>query len=143
MVSIRTIATFGLALGVAAAPAPEADGTPTAVPVVPVPPTSIAPTYPTALPILTCATVLCPRGYICKQTLGHRPICVPGPGHVIYPCGPVLCPFGMVCCNYSCGICTPPDGACTQQFCSPPIISLPAESPAPEVAVPAVDPVPA
>jgi len=32
-------------------------------------------------------------------------------------CGPTTCPKGQICCNKSCGICTPPDGFCTQQFC--------------------------
>ena len=32
-------------------------------------------------------------------------------------CGDGLCPEGTVCCNESCGICTPPGGACTQQVC--------------------------
>ncbi len=32
-------------------------------------------------------------------------------------CGAKTCPVGQVCCNASCGICTPPDGMCTQQFC--------------------------
>jgi hypothetical protein len=32
-------------------------------------------------------------------------------------CGPKVCGQGQVCCNSSCGICTPPDGACTQQAC--------------------------
>jgi hypothetical protein len=32
-------------------------------------------------------------------------------------CGAKTCPSGQVCCNASCGICTPPDGACTQQAC--------------------------
>jgi hypothetical protein len=35
------------------------------------------------------------------------------------PCGPSTCQEGQVCCNESCGICTPPDGACTMQYCSP------------------------
>jgi hypothetical protein len=35
-------------------------------------------------------------------------------------CGPKTCAAGTVCCNASCGICTPPGGACTQQVCSPP-----------------------
>jgi hypothetical protein len=35
------------------------------------------------------------------------------------PCGTVTCDRGEVCCNESCGICTPPNGACTQQFCTP------------------------
>jgi hypothetical protein len=32
-------------------------------------------------------------------------------------CGDVTCGVGMVCCNASCGICTPPDGACIQIAC--------------------------
>jgi hypothetical protein len=32
-------------------------------------------------------------------------------------CGNGVCPAGEVCCNDSCGICTPPDGFCTQQIC--------------------------
>merc|ERR1712192_248640 len=32
-------------------------------------------------------------------------------------CGPNTCEIGEVCCNESCGICAPPDGACTQEFC--------------------------
>lgn len=39
----------------------------------------------------------------------------PGPA-----CGTATCASGQVCCNPSCGICTPPGGACTQQFCEPP-----------------------
>jgi hypothetical protein len=35
-------------------------------------------------------------------------------------CGATRCAAGMVCCNPSCGICTPPNGACTQQICNPP-----------------------
>jgi hypothetical protein len=32
-------------------------------------------------------------------------------------CGSTRCAVGMVCCNSSCGICTSPNGGCTQQFC--------------------------
>lgn len=32
-------------------------------------------------------------------------------------CGPSLCAAGEVCCNPSCGICTPPDGACIEIAC--------------------------
>jgi hypothetical protein len=32
-------------------------------------------------------------------------------------CGGVECAPGEICCNPSCGICTVPDGMCTQQFC--------------------------
>lgn len=35
------------------------------------------------------------------------------------PCGPVKCGANEVCCNASCGVCTPPGGVCTQQFCEP------------------------
>jgi hypothetical protein len=32
-------------------------------------------------------------------------------------CGPNTCARGQICCNPSCGICTPPDGFCTEQLC--------------------------
>jgi hypothetical protein len=32
-------------------------------------------------------------------------------------CGDTVCGAGLVCCNASCGICTPPDGACIQIAC--------------------------
>lgn len=32
-------------------------------------------------------------------------------------CGKVQCAAGEICCNPSCGICTVPEGMCTQQFC--------------------------
>ena len=35
-------------------------------------------------------------------------------------CGAAMCAEGQICCNPSCGICTPPDGMCTQQFCDAP-----------------------
>ncbi len=34
-------------------------------------------------------------------------------------CGDTSCAQGLVCCNASCGICTPPDGACIQIACEP------------------------
>lgn len=34
-------------------------------------------------------------------------------------CGPVTCTGNTHCCNASCGICVPPGGVCTQQFCGP------------------------
>jgi hypothetical protein len=34
-------------------------------------------------------------------------------------CGSKTCPSGEVCCNSSCGICTPPGGACIQIACAP------------------------
>jgi len=33
-------------------------------------------------------------------------------------CGKARCAAGDVCCNASCGICTPPAGACDQQLCA-------------------------
>lgn len=35
-------------------------------------------------------------------------------------CGSATCAAGQICCNPSCGICTAPDGMCTQQFCDEP-----------------------
>ena len=32
-------------------------------------------------------------------------------------CGPNRCAVGELCCNQSCGICTPPGGACIELFC--------------------------
>src|SRR5262245_50613762 len=34
-------------------------------------------------------------------------------------CGSATCAAGEVCCNESCGICTPPDGACIEIACDP------------------------
>ena len=64
----------------------------------------------------------------CRTVCTH---CAPGticPHHCVIqcagnatPCGPSACSNGEVCCNESCGICTPPDGVCTQQACTPPV----------------------
>ena len=54
----------------------------------------------------------------------RRPRKSPGPR---VPCGPVGCPADQVCCNPSCGVCTPPGGACTKVFCGAP--SSPVSSP--------------
>jgi hypothetical protein len=35
-------------------------------------------------------------------------------------CGDTVCASGTVCCNASCGICTPPGGACIQLACERP-----------------------
>jgi hypothetical protein len=40
-----------------------------------------------------------------------------GTGAAGVRCGPNTCARGEICCNPSCGICTPPDGFCTEQFC--------------------------
>jgi hypothetical protein len=60
-----------------------------------------------------CATVLCQTGTQCVVKDG-QPICVPRGGPT---CGSNVCPAGQVCCNASCGICTPPGGACIQVIC--------------------------
>lgn len=56
----------------------------------------------------------CEPGEPC-QLRPCRLICPPG----VTPCGDTTCQNGDVCCNESCGICTPPGGACTQQYCDP------------------------
>ena len=33
------------------------------------------------------------------------------------PCNERRCGAGQFCCNYSCSICAPDGGFCTQQFC--------------------------
>lgn len=42
-----------------------------------------------------------------------------GASEVKIPCGPNTCNKGEVCCNASCGICTQPGFACTQEACAP------------------------
>jgi hypothetical protein len=58
-----------------------------------------------------CATVLCAPGQLCTVQDG-KAVCVGGEA-----CGDVTCGPGLECCNASCGICTPPDGACIQIAC--------------------------
>ncbi len=61
-----------------------------------------------------CAFTLCPINTSCEVENGEA-VCTPiGGGET---CGDVTCAEGQVCCNPSCGICTPPDGACIQLFC--------------------------
>jgi len=62
-----------------------------------------------------CAFTLCPIDTDC-QVQGGEAVCVPtgAPGGA---CGAATCAAGTVCCNASCGICTPPDGACIQIAC--------------------------
>lgn len=62
-----------------------------------------------------CALIDCRSGAICTVQNGE-PICV---SNGSWECGPSVCAAGQVCCNESCGVCTPPDGACTQQACVP------------------------
>jgi hypothetical protein len=65
-------------------------------------------------PIDPCAAVRCPAGTHCSAPADVAE-CVPDGADE--PCGSSLCTGGMVCCNASCGICTPPDGACIQIAC--------------------------
>jgi len=65
-------------------------------------------------PANPCAAVLCEVGTRCVPISDEDAVCVPlEPG----PCGDATCPAGQVCCNASCGICTPPGGACIQIAC--------------------------
>jgi len=59
----------------------------------------------------------CRRGDICPTVCYG--VCRPRREPV--ECGLVTCGRGEVCCNESCGICTRPGGACTEQFCDPPV----------------------
>jgi hypothetical protein len=65
----------------------------------------------------------CDPGKHCEMVAGS-PKCVPGAptGRSSGPvrCGKKTCPAGQVCCNSSCGICTPPNGTCTDQDCKDP-----------------------
>jgi hypothetical protein len=55
-------------------------------------------------------------------------------------CGKATCAAGEVCCNPSCGICTAPDGMCTQQFCDEePAVSEGGDHPPPPAALTACD----
>ena len=69
-----------------------------------------------------CAAVMCATNTRCEARDGQAN-CIPLTGEASggeaagVPCGRATCAEGMVCCNASCGVCTPPDGMCTQQFC--------------------------
>lgn len=60
---------------------------------------------------------------VCPKCLPNQPC----PKYACYlkcppkvtPCGDTVCTGGDVCCNASCGICTPPGGACIQVACEP------------------------
>ena len=61
----------------------------------------------------SCSVIaLCVEGYSWDDATCS---CVPNAGDA---CGAVTCPSGQVCCNASCGICTPPGGACIQVVCA-------------------------
>jgi hypothetical protein len=63
----------------------------------------------------------CPPNKICPK-IACREICHGKPKDSAgVACGPNTCAAGDVCCNSSCGICTPPGGMCTMQFCGGPI----------------------
>ncbi len=56
--------------------------------------------------------VLCVKGKVWDSTQCTCVAAATGP-----TCGKTTCPVDQECCNASCGICTPPGGACTQQAC--------------------------
>jgi hypothetical protein len=62
-----------------------------------------------------CALVDCISGANCIVSNGE-PICV---SNGSWECGPNTCAAGTVCCDALCGICTPPDSACTQGCATP------------------------
>ena len=81
---------------------------------------------------MTCggfAGLLCPDGYSCVDDPSDR--CDPDNGGADCPgickqdkgkpvgeaCNQVTCHAGDYCCNYSCSICAPEGGFCTQQIC--------------------------
>jgi hypothetical protein len=64
-----------------------------------------------------CELIDCRPGYTCVEDAAGNGSCVAeGTG---VACGSNTCAAGEVCCNASCGICTPPDGACIQIACEP------------------------
>lgn len=83
------------------------------------------PPQPSCEPVAAdpCATVRCKKGTHCEAvdivciTTPCNPIAQCVPDVLGTPCGPSRCKLGTVCCNESCGICAPPDGFCTEQFC--------------------------
>ena len=75
--------------------------------------------------IAVCAAVFAACG--AHYTLGSQPLSSGDSGAVDagggdaggpVRCGSATCATGMVCCNPSCGICTPPGGGCTKQYCA-------------------------
>jgi len=62
-----------------------------------------------------CELIDCLPEYTCVEDASGVGSCVPVGGGV--SCGKNTCSEGEVCCNASCGICTPPDGACIQLAC--------------------------
>lgn len=63
-----------------------------------------------------CAFTLCPINTECVVS-GGEAVCKPIRGSGGEACGDTTCGDGLVCCNSSCGICTPPGGACIQIAC--------------------------
>lgn len=61
-----------------------------------------------------CNLVDCVPGNTCEVQDGEA-VCVPAASGE--RCGDITCGPGLQCCNPSCGICTPPDGACIQIAC--------------------------
>jgi len=68
-----------------------------------------------------CELIDCRPGDKCVEDASGAGSCVPGDGgEVGVECGKNTCAVGEVCCNESCGICTPPDGACIELYCGDP-----------------------
>lgn len=88
------------------------------------------PLCPTVLCNDQCPEKRCPPGQTCRTGVAFfSPGCPGCPVFVgctsdqdpeVEVCGNKLCEPGEVCCNSSCGICTKPGGACTEQFCLQP-----------------------
>lgn len=79
---------------------------------------------------VTCPALSCPKP--CRGRCGRDETCVTRPTKLAngcpgchkfvrcqkrQRCGKTLCHGSQVCCNASCGICTPPGGACIQLAC--------------------------
>ncbi|MBK7861149.1 MAG: hypothetical protein IPJ65_21565 [Archangiaceae bacterium] len=60
-----------------------------------------------------CA-IYCPWGNVKDMNGCDTCACNPAPP---VQCGATTCPSGTECCNASCGVCVPPGGACTKEFC--------------------------
>ncbi len=67
-----------------------------------------------------CELIDCRPGDKCVEDASGAGSCVADGGGEGVACGKGTCAAGDVCCNESCGVCTPPGGACTQQVCIDP-----------------------
>ncbi|KAL0940281.1 uncharacterized protein CTRU02_203044 [Colletotrichum truncatum] len=109
MVSFHSFIVTLIALGVSAAPAPQASGNPE------------TPTEP------RCDGVQCPANSVCKvfDFNLEKPVGCFSEGPVppeTETCGSVICPIGTSCCNPTCGVCAKPDESCLQWVCDSPVL---------------------